>query len=147
MTNKTFRYGVCPSAFTSKKNAVFRSFGCGSGLDPASIRSVDPDLDSESGSNSRRAKMIHKIKIEKVKKFYVLRAEGFSCSLSVLYGGLGISELQFLIKKISNFLLSCTFFQLLFSLKMLDPDPDSIRNTGFPSAKYRICFLPIYIFP
>jgi hypothetical protein len=29
-----------------------------------------------------------------------LRAEGFSCSLSVLYEGLGISKLQFLIKKI-----------------------------------------------
>jgi hypothetical protein len=28
-----------------------------------------------------------------------LRAEGFSCSLGVLYGGLGISEFQFFIKK------------------------------------------------
>jgi hypothetical protein len=30
----------------------------------------------------------------------LLRAEGFSCCLGVLYGGLGISKLQFLIKKI-----------------------------------------------
>jgi hypothetical protein len=30
----------------------------------------------------------------------VLRAEGFSCSLGILYGGLGISILQLLIKKI-----------------------------------------------
>jgi hypothetical protein len=30
----------------------------------------------------------------------LLRAEGFSCSLGVLYGGLGISKLQFSIKKI-----------------------------------------------
>ena len=30
----------------------------------------------------------------------LFRAEGFSCSLGVLYGGLGISKLQFLIKKI-----------------------------------------------
>jgi hypothetical protein len=30
----------------------------------------------------------------------LLRAEGFSCSLGVLYGGLGISKLQFLIKTI-----------------------------------------------
>ncbi len=30
----------------------------------------------------------------------LLRAEGFSCSLGVLYGGLGRSKLQFLIKKI-----------------------------------------------
>jgi hypothetical protein len=32
--------------------------GCGKGLDPDSIGSVDPD--SESGSRSRRAKMTHK---------------------------------------------------------------------------------------
>jgi len=30
----------------------------------------------------------------------LLRAEGFFCSLGVLYGGLGKSKLQFLIKKI-----------------------------------------------
>jgi hypothetical protein len=33
-------------------------------------------------------------------RFSLLRAEGFTCSLSVLYGGLGKSKLQFLIKKI-----------------------------------------------
>ncbi len=54
---------------------------------------------------SRRAKMTHKNR----KKYRIfmfwsagcsfLRAEGFSCSLGVLYGGLGISKLQFLIKK------------------------------------------------
>ncbi len=49
------------------------------GLDPDSIRPVDPDPDSDSRSRS---------------KF----AEGFSCSLDVLYGGLGISKLQFLIR-------------------------------------------------
>ncbi len=37
--------------------------------------------------------------IEKKLEISVLRAEGFSCSLDVLYGGLGISKLQFLIKK------------------------------------------------
>jgi hypothetical protein len=31
---------------------------------------------------------------------FLLRAEGFSCSLGVLYGGLGIRNLQFLMKKI-----------------------------------------------
>jgi hypothetical protein len=35
-------------------------FGSGFGLDPDSIRSVDPYLDPESGSGSRRAKMTHK---------------------------------------------------------------------------------------
>jgi hypothetical protein len=71
---KYFKPVVVQEVFrcSSKKNAVFPSFGRGSGLDPASIRSVDPDLDLESGSISRRAKMIHKIKIEKVKKFHVL---------------------------------------------------------------------------
>jgi hypothetical protein len=48
--------------------------GFGSGLDPDSIRSVDPDPDpfSESGSGSRRAKMIHKSR-KKIKKFHVLK--------------------------------------------------------------------------
>jgi hypothetical protein len=41
----------------------------------------------------------------------LLRAEGFSCSLGVLYGGLGISKLQFLIKKIKIKFLVVGFFQ------------------------------------
>jgi hypothetical protein len=40
-----------------------------------------------------------------------LRAEGFSCSLGVLYGGLGISNLQFLIKKIKIKYQVVHFFQ------------------------------------
>jgi len=40
----------------------------------------------------------------------LLRAEGFSCSLGVLYGGLGISKLQFLIKKIKIKFLVVIFF-------------------------------------
>ncbi len=43
-----------------------------------------------------------------------MRAEGFFCNLDILYG-LGISKLQFLIKKF--------FFQFLV-IKALDPDPD-----------------------
>jgi hypothetical protein len=39
-------------------------------------------------------------KTEKSTGCSLLRAEGFYCSLGVLYGGLGISKLQFLIKKI-----------------------------------------------
>jgi hypothetical protein len=41
----------------------------------------------------------------------LLRAEGFSCSLGVLYGGLGISTLQFLIKKIEIKFPAIIFFQ------------------------------------
>ncbi len=55
---------------------------------PIRIRNLD--LDSE-GQNEPT-------KLKKFKKFHVLkcgcsllRAEGFSCSLDVLYGGLGIS--------------------------------------------------------
>jgi hypothetical protein len=44
---------------------------------------------------------------------FLLRAEGFSCSWGVLYGGLGISKLQFLFKKISKF-LSAVIFVLNF---------------------------------
>ncbi len=40
----------------------------------------------------------------------LLRAEGFSCSFGVLYGGLGISKLQFLIKKIEIKFPAINFF-------------------------------------
>ncbi len=43
----------------------------------------------------------------------LLRAEGFSCSLDVLYVGLGYSKLQFLIKKILIFCPSVNYFQCL----------------------------------
>jgi hypothetical protein len=41
----------------------------------------------------------------------LLRAEGFSSSLGVLYGGLGISKLQFLFKKIEIKFPAVNFFQ------------------------------------
>ncbi len=54
-----------------------------------------------------------------------MRAEGFSCSLGVLYGGLGISgKLHFLIKKIKNKFLVVNFFAFLDD-QTLDPDPGS----------------------
>jgi hypothetical protein len=69
----------------------------------------------------------------------LLRAEGFFCSLDVLYGGLGIGNLQFLI----NFFSAVNFFQF-FVIKtlapdwiwirigirpqMLDPDPDQMNK-------------------
>ncbi len=60
-----------------------------------------------------------------------MRAEGFSCSLGVLYGGLGISKLQFLIKKTKIKFLVVNFS--ILDHKTLDPDPGSgsgirIRN-------------------
>ena len=41
----------------------------------------------------------------------VLRAEGFSCSLGILYEGLGISKLQFFIKNIKQKFPAVNFFQ------------------------------------
>jgi hypothetical protein len=66
---------------------------------------LDPDPHPNCGSGSRRAKITPK-NIKKYRIFILstgcslLRADGFFCSLVVLYGGLGISKLQFLIKKI-----------------------------------------------
>jgi hypothetical protein len=73
----------------------------------------------------------------------LLRADCFSCSLDVLHGGLGISILQFLIKKIyikKNFVVNFSQFLPIETLdpdwiririgiqpKMLDPDPDSMN--------------------
>jgi hypothetical protein len=71
----------------------------------------------------------------------LLRAEGFSCSLGVIYGGLGLSKLQFLIKKIEIKFPAINFFYFRSSNpvsgsrfrirnpdqqleKMLDPYPD-----------------------
>jgi hypothetical protein len=48
----------------------------------------DPYLFWSAGS--RRAKMTHKIQVLSA-GCYLLRDEDFSCSLDVLYGGLGIS--------------------------------------------------------
>ncbi len=49
-----------------------------------------------------------------------MRAEGFSCSLCVLYGGLGITKLQFLINKINKKNSSMG----IKSWIKLDQDPD-----------------------
>ncbi len=52
----------------------------------------------------------------------LLRAEG----LDILYGGLGIGKLQFLIKKKFKFFSAVIFFQFLV-IKALDPDWIRIR--------------------
>jgi hypothetical protein len=80
---------------------------------------LDPDPHSICGSGSgyRRAKMTHNNrKKSRIFMFLstgcsLLRAEGFSCSLGVLYGGLGISKLQFFIKKIEIKFPAINFFK------------------------------------
>ncbi len=66
-----------------------------------------------------------------------LRAEGFSCSLDVIYRGLGISKLQVLIIKQQIF-PRCIFFSPVFGHKSPGSGSgidESIRNTGFRSER------------
>jgi hypothetical protein len=67
----------------------------------------------------------------------LLRAEGFSSSLGVLYGGIGISKLQFLIKKIEIKFPTINFYKFFSILghQTLDPDPGSgIRISNYKNA-------------
>jgi hypothetical protein len=61
----------------------------------------------------------------------VLRVEGFSCSLDVLYEGLGISKLLLLIKKRYLKKFKLYFFLQFLVIETLDtdpyPDPDSLE--------------------
>jgi hypothetical protein len=82
----------------NSKVSEYSDQGCGSGFNRV----------SGSGSGSRRAKMTHKSRKFFIKFMFrsvgwpLLRAEaeGFFCNLDVLYGGVEIGKLQFLIKKI-----------------------------------------------
>jgi hypothetical protein len=78
--------------------------GSGSGLDPDSIGSVDPDpgirIRIQEGKNDpQKQKFVLKVHVLKcwIIGWPFLRAEGFFCNLDilVLYGGLGIGKLQF----------------------------------------------------
>ncbi len=69
----------------------------------------------------------------------LLWAKGFSCSLGVLYGGLGISKLQFLIKKIEIKFPTINFFQFQVIkswIRIRDPESGSAirKNTGSGSV-------------
>jgi hypothetical protein len=66
-------------------------------VDISNVVDLDPDSQWQNGPQTN---------IKKLMIFFffnagcsILRAEGFSCSFHVLQGGLGISKLQFLIKK------------------------------------------------
>jgi hypothetical protein len=69
----------------------------------------------------------------------LLRAKGFSCSLGVLYGGLGISKKQFLIKKMEIKFPVINFFQFKVIkpwIRIRDPESGSaiIKNAGSGSV-------------
>ena len=77
---------------------------------------------------------------------FSLRAERFSCSLGILYGGLGISKLQFLIKKIEIKFPAINFFSILghqtldlgsgSGIRIWDPESGSAirKNAGSGSV-------------
>jgi hypothetical protein len=56
-----------------------------------------PGSEIEEVKNDLKRKTVNKFHL--LKSWMFLRAEGFSCSLDVIYEGLGISKLQFLINK------------------------------------------------
>ncbi len=59
-------------------------------------------------------------------------SNGFSCGLDVLYGGLGISKLQFWSKNI-NYFPSINFFKILVMKTLdLDLDPDPHSDSHWP---------------
>ncbi len=63
---------------------------------------------------------------QKCRRMFLLRAEGFFCSLDALSGGLGIGKLKFLIQKKFNFFI-CKFFAIFIHQNPgsgLDPNPD-----------------------
>ncbi len=73
----------------------------------------------------------------------LLRAEGFFCNLDILYGGLGIGKLQFLIKKKLIFFSAVIFFQFLvikariwirigLQPQTMDPDPNPEKMNTDP---------------
>ena len=57
----------------------------------------------------------------------LLRTEGFFNNLDILYGGLGIGKLQFLIKKKFTFFSAVIFFLQFLVIKALDPYWSRIR--------------------
>ncbi len=103
----------------------------GSVVDPDSVGSLDPYPVTDSQSGSRRAKKTHKHRRKLIKFMFwsagcsLSRADGFSLSLDILYGGIGIRRLDFWSKKDwkKNFQL-CFFLQFLV-MKTMDTDPDS----------------------
>jgi hypothetical protein len=64
-----------------------------------------------------------------------LRAEGFSCTLGVLYGGLGKSKLPFFDQENKNKISNCKFFSIL-GHQTLEPESGSAirKNAGSGSA-------------
>ncbi len=85
---------------------------------------------SQEGKNDpQKGKKFRNFKFWSASRCSLLRAEGLSCSLDVLYEGLGISETQ-LIKKNTK-LFSAVIFFIIFGHQnsgyRLNPDPESVN--------------------
>jgi hypothetical protein len=61
---------------------------------------------------------------------FLLGAEGFSCSLCVLYGGLRVSKMQFSIKKKKKKCFTAVNFFQFFVIKTLDSELDLDSQLG-----------------
>ncbi len=131
------------------------------------IRNPDPDPGGQKWP-TKEEKNLYKFMYWSV-GWPLLRAEGFFCNLDILYGGLGIGKLQFLIK---IFFFSAVIFFNFWSLKpwirigsgsvlvsslniwiRIRKKWIRIRNTagnndllalGCPSSHYRTCFTFYY---
>jgi hypothetical protein len=118
---------------------------------PLGTQCFDPDwIRIQLGGQWIRAKMTHKYR-KKLRNvmFWSLDVlfcglKGLFCSLDVLYGGLGIGKLQFLIEKYVQKNFSCKFCSTLV-IKTLDPDWTQIRNTDGKCHIY-IFFTQLVIF-
>jgi hypothetical protein len=105
---------------------------------------LDPDPDPGSQTlptNNEKEKKISCLNCS------LLRAEGFSCSLCVLYKGLGISKLLFLIKKNIRIISAVKVFKFLVIKKpgsgyairnKLGPDPDPHLINADPKHRDKV---------
>jgi hypothetical protein len=102
--------------FRKKMFAFGQCFGSGSGLDPGSIKSVDPYPDPGGKNYPQKLKIAKKLR-NFLLWILFLGLKAFFCNLDVLFGGLGICKLQFLKKKYIIF-----FSAKFLVIKILDPD-------------------------
>ncbi len=115
---------------------------------PDSMGSLDSD--SQSGSRYRSSKMAQKSRKPSINFIFwsadcsLLRTEGFSCSLDVLYRGLVIIKLQFLIKN-RNKILSCIFFSIFGHQNLGSGSWSGLTwNAGFRSVPGFIPWIQIH---
>ncbi len=113
-------------------------------------RVVDPDPHWfwSAGSGSRREKITRKNRRRKkfmlVNRCFILRAEGFSCSLDVLLGNIFLFKTIFQQEKIYNVWSQKSWIQIRpHWSKMLDPDPHWYQcgSTTLYRSIQRLCVI------